>query len=120
MLTLLRRPQITAQNGVTALQLVDIGDTLHYLRQMRGRQHAAGPFTVLRMVRELNGIEWPNVGPQAAHGELGSAIAGMTKNNVGLNGEDVIHFSYHNPEKIKGRGFPRPSNTCDYFQQTRQ
>jgi hypothetical protein len=72
------------------------------------------------MVRKLYGIERPDVGPKTAHREFRGAIASMSKNNVGLYGEDVIHFSYHNPEKIKGRGFPRPLCPDNYFQQIRQ
>jgi hypothetical protein len=34
----------------------------------------------------------------------------MSKNNVGLNGEDVLHFLLTITLKKKGRGFPRPAD----------
>ncbi len=91
MLPLLRRTQIAAQYGIAAFKLVYFRDTLNDFRQMRRRHHAAGPFSVLGMIRELDGIERPDVGPEAAHRKFRSAVASMSKNNVGLNGEDVLH-----------------------------
>jgi hypothetical protein len=49
------------------------------------------------VVRELNGIEGPDVDAEAAHREFRSAVASMSKNNVGLNGEDVLHFMLTQP-----------------------
>ena len=75
----------------------DIGNALHHLGEVRRRHHAAGPFAILRVVRELNGIEGPDVDAEAAHREFRSAVASMSKNNVGLNGEDVLHFMLTKP-----------------------
>ena len=78
-------------------QLVDVGNALDDLRQVRRRHHTAGPFAVLRMVRELYGIEGPDINAEAAHREFRSAVASMSKNNVGLNGEDVLHVVLTKP-----------------------
>ena len=59
------------------------------------------------MVGELNGIKGPDIRAKAAHRKLCGTIAGVTKHNVGLDGEDVLHLVYLTA-KNKGRGFPRP------------
>jgi len=51
----------------------------------------------LRVVRKLYGVEGPDVGTEAAHRKFRCAIASMSKNNVGLNGEDVLHFFLTKP-----------------------
>ena len=76
---------------------------------MRRRHDAAGPFAVLRMVRELYGIQEIDIGAQTAHRKFGGTVAGMAKHNVRLNGEDVLHFSYHNL-KEKRAWFSRPGS----------
>jgi hypothetical protein len=63
---------------------------------------------VLRVVGELYGVEGPDVGTEAAHWKFRGAIASMSENNVGLNGEDVLHFFLPNPVKTKGAWFPTP------------
>ena len=82
MLALFSRSEIAAQYRIAGLQLVDVGDALDDLRQVRRRHHTAGPFAVLRMVRELYGIEGPDIGTQAAHRELGGTVAGVAKHHV--------------------------------------
>ena len=64
-----------------------------------GWHNTAGPFTVLRVVRKLNGVERPDIRAKTTHRKFGSTVAGMAKNNVGLHGEDILHFTYHNPKK---------------------
>ncbi|MCS6038721.1 hypothetical protein LNP20_06800 [Klebsiella pneumoniae subsp. pneumoniae] len=54
------------------------------------------------MVRELYGIQGPDIGAQTAHRKFGGTVAGMAKHNVRLNGEGCSSFSYHNPKKKKG------------------
>ena len=105
---LLRRSQIAAQYGIAAFKLVDIRNPLNDFRQMRRRHHAAGPFTVLGVIRKLDGIEGPDVNAEAAHREFRSAVASMSKHNVGLNGEDVLHVVLTKPCQNKGAWFPRP------------
>ena len=58
------------------------------------------------MVRELYGIQGPDIGAQTTHRKFGGTVAGMAKHNVRLNGEDVLHF-LTTTLKRKGRGFPR-------------
>lgn len=118
MFALLGGAKVTAQYRIAALQLIDIGNPLHDFGQMRRRHDAAGPFSVLRMVGELNGIEGPDVGAETAHRKFSGAVARMAKHNVRLNGEDVLHF-LTTTLKEKGRGFPRPGFIF-YFQQIRQ
>ena len=107
MLSLFGGAQIATQYRITALQLINISNPLNDLGQMRRRHHATGPFPVLRMVGELNGVKGPDVCAKAAHRKLCGTVAGVTKYNVGLDGEDVLHLGYLTA-KNKGRGFPRP------------
>ncbi len=73
---------------------------LDNLSQMAGRHNTAGPFTILRVVRKLNGIQRPNICAKTAHGKFGGAVARMSENNMGLDSEDILHF-YLN---IKNKG----------------
>ena len=107
MLSLLSGAKIAAQYRIAGLQLVDIGNALNDLRQMRRRHDAAGPFAVLRMVRELYGIQGPDIGAQTTHRKFGGTVAGMAKHNVRLNGEDVLHF-LTTTLKRKRAWFPTP------------
>ncbi len=108
MLALFSRAKIAAQYCVTSLEFIDIGNALDNVSQMTRRHNATGPFAVLCVVRKLNGIQRPDICAKTTHWKFCCTVARMTKNNVGLDGEDILHFTYHNPEKIKGRSFPRP------------
>nr|MDQ6120588.1 hypothetical protein [Klebsiella pneumoniae subsp. pneumoniae] len=69
------------------------------------------------MVRELYGIQGPDIGAQTAHRKFGGTVAGMAKHNVRLNGEDVLHFL---TTTLKKKGVVSHAWQYFYFQQTRQ
>lgn len=98
MLALFSRAKIAAQYCVTSLEFIDICNALDNVSQMTRRHNATAPFAVLCVVRKLNGIQRPDICAKTTHWKFCCTVARMTKNNVGLDGEDILHFTYHNPE----------------------
>ncbi|MCY1441214.1 hypothetical protein D9M71_575190 [compost metagenome] len=87
--SLRRAAEIAGQHRIAIAQLADRGDAIHQRRNLFRRQHLSGPVAILSVVGELHGVERPDIHPDASHGKLGGAVAGMAENDVGLDGEDV-------------------------------
>src|SRR5690606_14398272 len=79
MLPLRRLTRKPAQYGSAPFKLAVIRNPLTDCPMMRRRHDAAGPFTGLGVIRELDGIEAPDVNAEAAHREFRSAVASMSK-----------------------------------------
>ena len=88
--TALRRTaQVARQHRVAIAQLANGSDAVHQRRNLLRRQHLARPVAILGMVGELHGVQRPDVHPDASHGELRGAVAGVAEDDVGLDGENV-------------------------------
>jgi hypothetical protein len=66
-------------------------DSVDDVLQLVGVENAAGPAAVLRVIRELHGIERPHIDAEPAHWKHGRAVARVTENHMRLNTEDVVH-----------------------------
>ncbi len=93
---LLGGAKVTAQHGVTLAQHLDIAQSFHQRTDMaRRHRHPLPPLGILGVVGKLHRVDGPYIHAEAAHGEDGRAVAGTTKDHVGLNRENGFHREYH-------------------------
>ncbi len=93
---LLGGAKVAAQHGVTVAQHLDIAQSFHQRTDMtRRHRHPLPPLGILGVVGKLHRVDGPYIHAEAAHGEDGRAVAGTTKDHVGLNRENGFHREYH-------------------------
>ena len=92
--------EIAGQHRVAVAQLANCGDAFDQLGNLLRRQHFTGPLTILGVVGELHGVERPDVDPDALHRKNRSAVAGVAKHHVGLDGEQMRR-TFHSGHSVK-------------------
>ena len=80
---------VTGEHGIACREHPALGDPLDEFGDDRGLEHLPAPGAVAGVVRELHGMDRPDLDAETLHREGRRGIADMAVGDMGLDGENV-------------------------------